>query len=275
MLVYPLPPDNNFVWSLRDVSCSKRSYDLNEKIRSRFYELRRAGRKVKWPPKDDPYCDYKLGWLVPGFQPGPHDEELGKWTQRFCAHRLGVHLLHAPLLTDCLAYIYDQYVRQYGSKEWIKVEGERSYKQRTMKPQDQHLKEINGVLKRLFSGLNGEPVNGSLILKVDEYDLEDIRKTYEFCLPWIVKWTLHSYLTFPEEWASGTGQYERASLFKREIIKTSAVKIDVMAPHILAAMQEKPQVEKKKPPKKELEQDEGKHWLDDPDHSLKLRHGEF
>lgn len=308
MLVYPMPPDkDNYCWSLKDISCSIRPTDINEKLRERFYTLRKTGRSCQWPPKDDPYIDYHIGWLPPHFPPTERDNELGVWTERFCAHRLGVYLINSPAMSDCLTYVHNAYLKQYGSKEWVKVEGESGYRQRRMVPQEQHLKEIRTALLRLLPNLNNEPLNDKLILRTEYYTMEDISKVYQFCLPWIAKWCLHSYLTFPEDWTCGSGQYVVSSIFKHETVQTGAaggIKIDTSPAAILAAaakdaaascddggeldgdeeISHVPAGEKskdeaadkvaKRQSKKQKEVEEP-HWLDDAEHSFKLRHGEW
>lgn len=334
MLVYPLPPDRDYVWSLKDVSCSIKTSDQQARLRSVFhilrwkdvekvkklddpkvkalwYQLHKLKRKPVWPPKDDPYIDYHIGWLPPHFPPTERDQELGNWTERFCAHRLGLYIINSPAMSDCLTYVHNAYLKQYGSKEWVKVEGEAGYRQRRMVPQEQHLKEIRTALLRLLPNLNNEPLNDKLILRTEYYTMEDISKVYQFCLPWIAKWCLHSYLTFPEDWTGGSGQYVVSSIFKHETVQTGAaggIKIDTSPAAILAAAAARkqndaaascddggefdgseeishvPANEKskdqaadkaaKRQQKKQKEVEE-QHWLDDAEHSFKLRHGEW
>lgn len=302
MLVYPLPPDKDFPWSLKDISCSIRDSDTNEKLKSLYFKLSKKFKegKVKsepiWPPEDDPYCEYHVGWHVPGYAVTPRDSDLGVWTERFCAHEVGLACMQSANLANCLGYVHHLYVAKYGDKEWVPVKGEtNSYRRRKMVPQEEHWQLIRKALRRLFKKeLTDRIINDKLVLCTDIYPLADIEKTYEFCLKYIARWALMSYLHYPEEWTAGTGEYSPSSLFGgQKVLAVPALKIDVLSPEIMAAVdapsleeiakakeleeeqkaKEETKVAKKKRRRKPSD-DDLEHWLDDPDHSFMLRHGE-
>lgn len=274
MLVYRMPVPNEWVYSLKEVSLSKRSYEINEQLKTRYQHRKNAGLPCNWPPKDDPHCTLHFGWAIPGSKPLPNPFR----GEHFYAHQMGVAFQQAPLINNCLAYVYNDYAKRHqeaGKAEWERVPGEFSFRKHRMEPEEFLFQKIRRALSQLLPELRGNKVYDQPIFNEDA-EWSDIIKSFAFYLPWMAKWCLHSYTMYPEDWTDARGEYREVSIFKKESPSVPAFTFDTMSPAIMAAMEKGPEKEekpKKVRPKKVKETQEY-HWLDNDEHNFDLRHGD-